>query len=161
MNSLRCIRALVLGLMVPAAFLISGCSPSSPSSPSSPKLSSPEWRGIDRLEIYYRGFSQLAPVKFYEEDLVRSASTRVVLEGGKDIAEVIEDLSLPCSPVSDVGEGDMDLYVLIRGFERNGRSREWKASPFHFYDSAVGKVCTFRLEDRERLSAAIQTAAHR
>lgn len=151
--SLSCIKASASWVACFALLITASCSQHSSVADSS------KWREINRVDVFYRSFSQLAPVRFTRDDIQRSASTKVTLRGKEEISDMLDSIALRCAPASDVSDSEMDLYVLIRAYGRGIQPREWKASPFHFYDSAVGKVCTLKIEDRERLSAVIEAVS--
>lgn len=146
-------------LSIVAAFLLMsffiGCSRNTPSSAIKP-------RSIDRLEIYYRSFSQLNPVSYSEEDLAMVAPVRLNVTDPELVDGIVKAISLSCEEVAGVSEGKMDVYLLIRKFRGERAAGYWKASPFHFYASANGsQVCRLDRTHRDSIEKIIGVAEDR
>lgn len=112
---------------------------------------------VDRVEIFYRSYSQLSPVRFSERDLQEATTKKIVLMDGNAISEISRRVALPCREAKDVANKDMDVYILIKKYYKGIDVGTWKASPFHFYDSLDGDVvCMLDLKSRNRIVAAIR-----
>ncbi|MCC8474068.1 hypothetical protein LN458_08710 [Xanthomonas arboricola] len=114
------------------------------------------WAAAEKLVFFYRGFDETAPLRFSEDEMLSAAKFKGYVTKGSELSRFIGELSGGCDAVSEPSEEQMDLRVLIKAHGRNDKEMRWKASPFHFYDSTVGKVCVLKPKDSERLSALMQ-----
>ncbi|MCC8688783.1 hypothetical protein [Xanthomonas campestris] len=114
------------------------------------------WTAAEKLYFFYRGFDETAPLRFSEDEMLSAASFKGYVTKESELSRFIGRLSGECEAVSEPSEEQMDLHVLIKAQGKNDEEMCWKASPFHFYDSTVGKVCVLKPRDSERLSALMQ-----
>ncbi|MFA1261343.1 hypothetical protein ACDI97_07935 [Xanthomonas axonopodis pv. fascicularis] len=115
-----------------------------------------KWAAAERLDFFYRESGETAPLRFSEDEMLSAASFKGYVTKESELSRFIGGLSGACDAVSEPSEGQMDLHVLIKAHGKNDEEMRWKASPFHFYDSTVGKVCVLKPKDSERLSALMQ-----
>ncbi|MBO9746656.1 MULTISPECIES: hypothetical protein [Xanthomonas] len=114
------------------------------------------WATAEKLDFFYRGFDETAPLRFSEDEMLSAAKFKGYVTKESELSRFIGELSGACDAVGEPSEEQMDLHVLIKAHGKNGKEMRWKASPFHFYDSTVGKVCVLKPKDSERLSALMQ-----
>ncbi|MEB1609817.1 hypothetical protein VDQ74_07915 [Xanthomonas campestris pv. campestris] len=114
------------------------------------------WTAAEKLDFFYRGFDETAPLRFSEDEMLSAASFKGYVTKESELSRFIGGLSVACDAVSEPSEAQMDLHVLIKAHGKNDEEMRWKASPFHFYDSTIGKVCVLKPKDSERLSALMQ-----
>ncbi|QGH66505.1 hypothetical protein GHV42_13385 [Xanthomonas oryzae pv. oryzicola] len=115
-----------------------------------------KWTAAERLDFFYRESDETAPLRFSEDEMLSAASFKGYVTKESELSRFIGGLSGACDAVSEPSEEQMDLHVLIKAYGKNDKEMRWKASPFHFYDSTVGKVCVLKPQDSERLSALMQ-----
>ncbi|WP_152640469.1 hypothetical protein [Xanthomonas sp. MUS 060] len=114
-----------------------------------------KWESAERIDLFFKEFDQTSLFTFSENDIERNDNFKVLLSSKNEIIELIKNLSKACDVASDMKEEQMDLYLLIKGHGPNKQEMTWKSSPFHFYDSNIGKICVLKSKDRERISQLI------
>lgn len=133
------------GVLIWAICLLPGCS--SPSNKSADIDDS-----ADRVEVYYRDFDTLAPIRYSEEALIRSATFKAVLTDRKSIEAIQELTTLPCIVEQGVSKDQVDRYLLVREYSKEELTRTWAASPFHFLEwPGSDRPCKLKPTDREAL----------
>ncbi|WP_145985513.1 hypothetical protein [Marilutibacter maris] len=123
----------------------------------SPEASDPEpGLLVDRVEIYYRDFDALAPIRYSTEDLIRSASFRAVVIDKGEIRDINRLISLSCEADQEVKRDQVDVYLLVREYVSGELVGTWAASRFHFYEwPGNGHPCKLNPASRDALKDAL------
>src|SRR3546814_7267241 len=117
---------LTIGCMAVALIVLNGCGNSS----------SNTLEPIDRLEVYSRDFSSLAPMSFSDEDLIRSAPIHVTTKNSSNIDGFIMATPTECIKDAGVNAQEMAVYFLIRKFKSVRWVGDLRTSPFKFDTSS-------------------------
>lgn len=143
----RCLTA----MLVCSIWLLSGCS--SPSTADSEASVS-----VDRIEVYYRDFDTLAPIRYSTEQLIRSATLKTVVTDRRLINSIHKATALSCIVDATVSKDQLDMYLLVREYNNEELTRTWTASRFHFLEWPGNSThpCKLKLSDREELEQLLE-----